>query len=46
MVTLNKKDSEKFLKRMIETENREPTEKEKKLAQDLIKNSKYFKVEK
>jgi hypothetical protein len=37
MVTLNKSESEKFLKRMLYTERRPITKKEKKLAQEIMK---------
>ena len=38
MPTLNKKESKKFLKRMLETENRKPTKKEIKLAKEIEKS--------
>jgi hypothetical protein len=38
MPTLNKKESERFLKKMLETEKRKPTKKELKLARDIKKS--------
>lgn len=44
MVTLNKKESERFLKKMMQTEKRKPTKKELKLAKEIKRNSKYFEL--
>jgi LemA protein len=44
MVTLNKKESKRFLKRMIAKEKAPITKKEKKMAEEIKQNSKYFKV--
>ena len=35
MVTLEGKDADEFVRKMIENENREPTEKEKQMKKDL-----------
>lgn len=43
--TLKGKDAERFVKRMKETEKRPITKKEKKLARDIRKNSKFFEPE-
>jgi hypothetical protein len=41
-VTLNKKESNKFLKKMLETEKKPISKIFKKLAKDVKKNSKHF----
>lgn len=42
--TLKGKDAERFLQRMLETEKKPISKKDKKLAEDIKKNRKYFKV--
>ena len=44
--TLEGKYDDEFVEKMIETENREPTEKEKAIIREIKKNKKYFEVKK
>ncbi len=46
MVELSGKDADKFLEKMIERENSPPTEKEKKLFEEIMKDRVHFQSEK